>query len=98
MAITLLEAHTAVADPHGDRAWADDKFASRLDLTTLSTTVNTINTKVSNVDGAANTLGFYGATPVAQQTVTGSRTDGTALASLLTVLANLGLIIDASTT
>lgn len=42
-------------------------------------------------------LGFYAATPVAKQTVSGSRTDGTALASLLTALANLGLITDSST-
>jgi hypothetical protein len=35
---------------------------------------------------------------VSQQTVTGSRTDGTALASLLTALANLGLIVDETTT
>ncbi|MFJ3170649.1 hypothetical protein ACIPJK_07665, partial [Streptomyces roseus] len=35
------------------------------------------------LNGAANTLGFHGATPVAQQTVTGNRADGTALASLL---------------
>ncbi|MGM1079685.1 N-acetylmuramoyl-L-alanine amidase [Streptomyces sp. H28] len=44
-----------------------------------------------------STLGFYGATAVAKQTVTGSRTDGSALASLLTALANLGLITDTST-
>lgn len=42
-------------------------------------------------------LGWYGAAPVGQQTVTGSRTDGTALASLLTALATLGLIVDNST-
>lgn len=41
--------------------------------------------------------GFYGAAPVAKPTVTGSRTDGTALASLLTALATLGLITDSST-
>lgn len=41
--------------------------------------------------------GFYGATPVAKPEVTGSRSDGTALASLLTALATLGLITDSST-
>lgn len=35
--------------------------------------------------------------PATPATVTGSRTDGTALASLLTELAALGLIIDGST-
>lgn len=182
MAMTLLQAHTVVSDAHGDRAWADDKFATRLDLTSISGTTNTLAASVAAIedgtatlagvtvadsvkgyrlrvtggaldfeatgadlilsnwsgtafdgtqrsylrfaantlasqwagkvefvsalygggvhtlDGTANTLGFHGATPVAQQTVTGSRTDGTALASLLTALANLGLIIDASTT
>ncbi|WP_328620734.1 hypothetical protein [Streptomyces sp. NBC_00354] len=49
------------------------------------------------LDGAANTVGLYGATPVAQQTVTGNRTDGTALASLLAALASVGLIVNSST-
>lgn len=48
-------------------------------------------------DGAANTVGLYGATPVAQQTVSGSRADGTAAASLLSALATLGLVTDSST-
>jgi hypothetical protein len=184
-----------VTDPHGDRAWADDKFATRLDLTTVSDTVNAITTRIVDietgttpvsginsvgpitvsgakltvtdstkgyrfrVDGSSldleatgtdlivsnwsgtsfdgiqrnydrysanalnvqhagrrefvaalygtvrhvidpdnDQLGFHGAVPVARQTVTGSRTDGTALASLLTALATLGLIVDESTT
>lgn len=49
-----------------------------------------------SLDGAANTLGFHGATPVTKQTVTGSRGGNAALASLLTALANLGLITDGS--
>lgn len=49
------------------------------------------------LDGAANTLGFHGETPVTRQAVTGSRADGTALASLLTALDALGLITDNST-
>lgn len=49
------------------------------------------------LDGAANTLGFHGAAPVAQQTVTGSRGDGSALANLLTALDALGLIVDSTT-
>lgn len=49
------------------------------------------------LDGDGNTLGFHGATPVAQQAVTGSRGDGTALANLLTALATLGLIVDGTT-
>lgn len=51
---------------------------------------------VHTLDGAGDKLGFHGATAVAQQTVTGSRADGTALASLLTALDALGLIVDGS--
>ncbi|MFF4580263.1 hypothetical protein ACFY15_18030 [Streptomyces sp. NPDC001373] len=49
------------------------------------------------LDGAANTVGLYCATPVTRRTVTGSRTDGSALSSLLTGLATVGLITDSST-
>ncbi|WP_432137639.1 hypothetical protein [Streptomyces sp. bgisy154] len=49
------------------------------------------------LDGTANQAGFYGATPVGRQAVTGSRTDGTALQSLLTALHTLGLIDDQTT-
>ena len=48
------------------------------------------------LDGAANTLGFHGATAVPKQTVTGSRGGNAALADLLTKLATLGLIVDGS--
>ncbi|MEU6535512.1 hypothetical protein [Streptomyces sp. NPDC047000] len=47
--------------------------------------------------GATARVGFLGAAPVARQSVTGSRSDGSALASLLTALAALGLITDGST-
>lgn len=47
--------------------------------------------------GAAVQLAFHGATPVAQQTVTGSRGGNAALASLLTALDTLGLIVDSTT-
>ncbi|MFE9845787.1 GDSL-type esterase/lipase family protein [Streptomyces goshikiensis] len=49
------------------------------------------------LDGATNRIGLYGATPVAQQTVTGSRADGSALASLLTALGLTGAIVNSST-
>ena len=39
-------------------------------------------------------VGFYNTSPLAQQTVTGSRGSNAALASLLTVLAATGLIVD----
>jgi hypothetical protein len=42
-------------------------------------------------------IGFYGAAGVAKPAVTGSRAGNAALASLLTQLANLGLLTDSST-
>lgn len=51
---------------------------------------------VHTIDPAANTLGFHSATPVTQQTVSGSRGGNAALASLLTALATVGLIVDGS--
>jgi len=47
----------------------------------------------TRIDG---NVGFYGTAPAARPDITGSRTDGTALASLLTALAGLGLIVDSS--
>lgn len=41
-------------------------------------------------------FGAFGATPVAKPTVTGSRGGNAALASLLTALQNLGLIVDST--
>ncbi len=41
-------------------------------------------------------VGFYGTTPVAKQTVTGSKTSGAALISLLAALVALGLITDST--
>ncbi len=44
----------------------------------------------------SSALGFYGVAPVAKPTVTGSRGGNAALASVLTALANLGLITNSS--
>ena len=46
---------------------------------------------------AAAKVAFHGATPVAQQDITGSRGGNAALANLLTALATLGLITDSTT-
>lgn len=50
-AATAVTTHAAATDPHGDRAWADNKFATALDLTSLSGTVNTLSTSVTTLDG-----------------------------------------------
>jgi hypothetical protein len=42
-------------------------------------------------------VGFYGAPPVTRPTITGSRSDGTALANLLSKLQAMGLIVDNTT-
>jgi hypothetical protein len=49
-AVTAVSNHTGATDPHGDRAWADTKFATQLDLTTLNGTVNNLATAVTNLD------------------------------------------------
>lgn len=49
------------------------------------------------LDGFANQVGFHGATPVGQATITGERSTGEALASLLTALGLRGDIVDTST-
>jgi hypothetical protein len=48
----------------------------------------------ARIGGVAGAVGFYNTTPVAKQTVTGSRDANPALADLLTKLAAIGLIID----
>lgn len=49
------------------------------------------------IDPDGNRLGFHGQTPVTRQAVTGSRSDGTGLTSLLAALDMLGLIDDQTT-
>lgn len=48
-------------------------------------------------NGALDLVGFFGGGPTAQPTITGSRIDGSALADLLTKLAAMGLVVDATT-
>lgn len=49
-ATSTVSTHAGAADPHGDRAYADNKFATQLDLTTLAGTVNSLSTAVGNLD------------------------------------------------
>lgn len=51
---------------------------------------------VHTFNGPAGTLGFHGSTAIAKQTVSGSRSDGTALTNLLAALHNLGLITNST--
>ena len=52
---------------------------------------------VHTLDAAGNELGFHGADPVTQQTVSGARSTGAALQSLLQALDMVGLVADTST-
>ena len=69
-------------------------------LTTIGTNGElTVRQGTSTVRLQTNStgIGFFGVTPVARPNVTGSRGGNAALASLLTSLANLGLITDSTT-
>lgn len=50
-ATNKVTAHTGASDPHGDRAYADNKFATQLDLTALGGTVNNLAITVAAIDG-----------------------------------------------
>jgi len=49
------------------------------------------------LEHSGTTLGVFGTSPTTQPTVTGSRGGNAALASLLTALASLGIVVDSST-
>ncbi|MEU9470439.1 hypothetical protein AB0D78_28245 [Streptomyces avermitilis] len=48
---TAIATHAEAADPHGDRAWADTKFATSAALGTVNSTVTTLGGAVTNLDG-----------------------------------------------
>ncbi|MFD5848300.1 hypothetical protein [Streptomyces chartreusis] len=57
-ATTAVTTHSGAADPHGDRAWADSKFATTTALGTLNTTVTDLDafvqdclTRVAAIEG-----------------------------------------------
>lgn len=58
---------------------------------------NAAGSALLSVGGANNGISFFGGVPEAQATVTGSRGGNAALASLLTALADYGLIVDGTT-
>lgn len=97
----VMQSSTTQARDAGRIGWKWDVVtdASRATHGFLSSNyITTENTSIewgSNSTGA--TLGFYGATRQNKQTVTGSRGGNAALASVLTALANLGLITNSST-
>jgi hypothetical protein len=66
-----------------------------LNIDGLAVNMRASGTVRLTVDGTG--IGFFGTTPAAKQTVTGSRGGNAALASLLTALSTAGLITDSTT-
>jgi len=66
-----------------------------LNIDGLAVNMRASGTVRLTVDGTG--IGFFGTTPAAKQTVTGSRGGNAALASLLTALSTTGLITDSTT-
>lgn len=96
-----LESSTTENRDAGRLGWRWDVAtdASRAASGFLSANYTTTERVV--IEWAANSsgglLGLYGANPVAKQTLTGSRSGGTALTNLIAVLATLGVLIDSTT-
>jgi hypothetical protein len=58
--------------------------------------IGTITATSVKIGRSGQSIGFFATTPIAKPTVTGSRSTGAALLSLLAALSNLGLISDAT--
>lgn len=87
-ALEKIAAHATATDPHGDRAWAAGQFYPLGQGNDLSTRLDDLLSRVTAVEGTP---------PANQPTITGSRSDGTALTSLLSALVALGLVADGTT-
>ena len=74
-----------------------DAGAYKGDILT-ATRLGALTVAASTTRFTGSNLGFYSATAIAKPTVTGSRSTGAAMVSLLTALSNLGLITDSTTT
>lgn len=57
---------------------------------------DSVTDQFSPITGASKMIGFYGTTKKSKQTVTGSKGANAALASLLTALSTIGLVVDSS--
>jgi hypothetical protein len=89
--VTLIQTHYAAAAPTNPVATlSGNGTGCTLNLTTAAT-------GSLNLSDTGQKLGFFGATAVVKPTVTGSKGANAALASLLTALANFGILTDSST-
>lgn len=59
--------------------------------------LRTPGSTVANIQMLGDGIGFYGASPITKQTVTGSRAGNVALASILTALTSLGIVTNSTT-
>jgi hypothetical protein len=57
-----------------------------------------LNVPAVTLGGSGGTVGFFGGNRTTKPTITGSRASTAALASLLTALAAMNLLVDSSTT
>jgi hypothetical protein len=78
----------ALLTPSGSGAWMVDYGGGQIQTNQTVT--------VGGLEVTGNS-GFYGTAPIAKPTVTGSKAGNAALASLMTALAALGLVIDSTT-
>lgn len=76
---------------------AETGFNAARILTRSGNTLTQQELRGTAIKMTSTTLGFYGGTPAAKPTITGSRSGNAALADLLVKLAALGLITDSTT-
>jgi hypothetical protein len=92
----LLATDGSAAAPSLSFSAATTTGIARIGATSVSLVGNGVEALRAGGSGASPTLGFYGNTGFVKQTVSGSRAGNAALQSLLTALATIGLIGDAS--
>lgn len=82
-----------------DSVWAGSTDATRRGRVTVNVFDWNASREIirGEADGTQGLLGFLGATAIARPTVSGTRQQNAALASLLTALASYGLITDSTT-
>jgi hypothetical protein len=93
----------AIFNAGGSRSVAGSLYAGGAGVISLDAKADAYGVRLCSQSGGARqtafyaqgtALGFYGAGLVGRQTVVGSKGGNTALASLITALANTGLIVD----
>lgn len=65
-ATAAVSAHVSASDPHGDRSWADNKFATSLDLTATNGNVTDCLTRLTAIEQGTATLAGVKSTGLVQ--------------------------------